>query len=185
MLALNFQTSTTAPMLINWAKFRENGSSGFNLRPQWLNQLVPASGSVQCGDLVARVERFSRPIPTCDKVRIQIFGARMLPRGNACVEVQLHDGGGGTAIQYRSSVCKTDSFSPDFDFDRVFPIQDSANAYFTFTVYSKDVSMAYYCIPLECMRQGYRAIHLVDSLYDPIAKGLSHLFVHVRKISNK
>jgi hypothetical protein len=52
-------------------------------------------------------------------------------------------------------------------------------------VYSKDVDFAYFCIPLECMREGYRAIHLVDNLYDPIAKGLCHLFVKVDKIVDK
>jgi hypothetical protein len=44
MLALNFQSSSELPMLINWAKFRENGGCGYNLRPQYLNDIVRASG---------------------------------------------------------------------------------------------------------------------------------------------
>jgi hypothetical protein len=101
MLALNFQSSTEAPMLINWAKFRENGngkkkertlfffiliffSVGYTLRPECLNEVVRASGSVQFGSLFAKVERFRRPDPICKKLIVQIFGG-LLKKMKHCV----------------------------------------------------------------------------------------------------
>jgi phosphatidylinositol phospholipase C delta len=175
MLALNFQSSTDAPMLINWAKFRENGSVGYNLRPDYLNLIVPASGSVQFGSLFAKVERFSRPEPICNRLRVHVYGGRQyVTRRATWVELALYDGT-SRADRYKTPPCNN-NFSPDYDFECVIPVTDSANAYLTMVVSSKEEgSFGFFCIPLECIREGYRAVHLMDSLYEPIAKGMCHL----------
>ncbi len=175
MLALNYQDSTAAPMLINWAKFRENGSQGYNLRPEYLNVIVPASGSCQFGSLTATVERFKRPEAVCNRVKVHVFGGRQFPtKGATWIELTLYDGS-SRQDRYKSPLSSND-FSPDFNYECSIPVTDSTNSFLSIVACSKESGQfAFFCIPLECVREGYRAVHLVDSLYEPIAKSMCHL----------
>jgi hypothetical protein len=184
MLALNFQTLNTYPMLINYAKFHENGNCGYNLRPQYLNKIVPASGRAEFGRLVAVVERFTRPKPICSRLRVQVFGARLLQSPVTALEVSLHDG--SARENKRVLTCDNPSgFCPDFEFDETFPVLDSANCYLTMIVFTKSESVAFFSIPLECLREGYRTCKLIDAYYRPIAKGICHLLCRFEKIQEK
>ncbi len=136
MLALNFQTSHEPPMLINWAKFRENGNVGYNLRPNYLNEIVRASGAVQFGSLFAKVERFKRPDPICKKLAIHIFGGRQFPVSRS-VWIELHICDGTNREDRYKTQIVSDSFAPDFKFDCEIPIVDSSNAYLVIIAHSK------------------------------------------------
>ena len=185
MLALNFQTTDSYPMLVNWAKFRENGNCGYLLRPHYLNKITPASGRVEFGNMVAIIERFTRPKSVCDGLKLKIFGARLLPKVanssvDPVVQVSLYDGSARN-VNLRSNLVKDNGFCPDFEFDETISIYDSDNSFLTFTIFSNNNAIAFYCIPINHIRDGYRVVELYDNHYDRINKGMCHLFCHFEK----
>ncbi len=91
---------------MNWAKFHKRGAqrfdnthfclfaaftviltiarlnqTGYLLRPKYLSELAPASGSAKVGGLFsAQVERFTRPPSRVSRVTVELYGARYLMR---------------------------------------------------------------------------------------------------------
>lgn len=47
----------------------------------------------------------------------------------------------------------------------------------------KDRKLGWYCIPLSCIRNGFRVVPLWDHQFQPIQ--FSHLFVHIQVIDLK
>lgn len=56
-------------------------------------------------------------------------------------------------------------------------MEDSVNGYLTVVVYNAkdDSHIAHFCAPLEMVREGYRALHMLDSQNNKLSKGACHV----------
>ena len=182
LVALNYQTNSP-PMWINYAKFEENAHSGFNLRRF---NFIPANtfggaGAVAKGKTNPEsLERFSRPMPQFQNLRLEMFGGRFFPVCSALYFViQLFDGE-SEAFRFKSDPV-ANSFAPDINFENLIPVSDTANSYLAISVWSSNnVNIAHWCGGLEMLRQGYRVLEMLDSNNKPIAKKMCHTLIRLQ-----
>eukprot|EP01106_Pelomyxa_sp_JSP_P008296 TRINITY_DN23504_c0_g1_i1.p1 TRINITY_DN23504_c0_g1~~TRINITY_DN23504_c0_g1_i1.p1 ORF type:complete len:263 (+),score=46.46 TRINITY_DN23504_c0_g1_i1:349-1137(+) len=156
-VALNYQTFSD-PMLLNDAKFRENGNCGYLLKPTSLLTFASPQGT---------------PVPKTPPVTLRIFvlSARQLPKATG-KQSQVVDpfvtinifGAPPDACEKKSKPIPNNGFNPLW------------NEAFQFTLASPDVDMvslsvvdrdtnriiAQYALPVSCIRQGYRVVPLLD-----------------------
>ncbi len=195
MVALNFQTPGPA-MWMNRAKFRENGHSGYNLRRvEALPCNYLANGAVAEGSSI------TRPAKAFSRLKVQLFGARLLPPaiqgGKDLVHfvVQVFDG--VSELKYKSEA-SANWLSPDVTFEQDIPIVDTYNSFllisavagsetivrffyflFIFSVRS-DHLQAHWCCGLENIREGFRACGMLDDQGHKIEKGMCVALVHIQ-----
>lgn len=155
VVALNYQTNSW-PMWVNYAKFRENGNLGYNLKyrhgekvlqtdgiynddfvPDQLAPLIPEGSHDDFGKSEKEKEEktITRPPSICSKITISLFGARLLPKAtrdtnDPYVVLELRDGSPEEELQsFTSKVVKDNGFNPNWEFKEEFNIKDSVNSY--------------------------------------------------------
>lgn len=163
MVALNFQTSD-APLLLNYGRYLQNGSSGYVLKDPSTLEFQPTSPKT---------------------VKIRIISGNCLPKPNGettgeeidpYVQIVTHDvvckeDSGKEEYKsstYFNSCVNNNGFCPvwnEGEFQE-FSISSPGVAMVQFYLMEEDVGIddkvAYAAIPVSCLRRGYRSIQLYD-----------------------
>ncbi|KAL7497098.1 hypothetical protein ACHAWT_007458 [Skeletonema menzelii] len=161
-------------MLLNDGRFRENGNTGYVLKPEYL-----------CSDSLGDLDDAMgchRP----RKVTIRILSGFCLPKSidimpgiqkrtiNPFVVVTLYDGSPASLLPpptFSSGVVKGNGLNPIWDENEAasFTCLNPALGIVSFAVYDhddvskKDLFIGGAAIPVSCMREGYRCVSLFDS----------------------
>ncbi len=163
LVALNIQTPDTSRRL-NDGRFRQNGNCGYVLKPD-----------------ILRLRDEPRPSPLT--LSIKILCGTCLPkckgdkRGeciNPYVIISVHDipidGGKENVMVHTTPHVSKNGFNPIWHQEHPFrfKIENPDVAMLQFSVWDKDVAyadnfIASSSIPLSCVREGYRAVHLFDA----------------------
>ena len=164
-------------MWINFAKFKVNGHTGYNLRPQISAYNSPISG-----------ESFSRPKQAIQTFKIRIFGARMLPQLSKIdlmdpyIKVVFRDGS-AKPISFVSKVVSDNALNPDFDLQCEAKLVDFENTFLCLSIFDSnpgtDALVCHWAAPVSAVRSGYRRVALLDSNFNTLSRGLCHALVHV------
>lgn len=175
MAALNFQTGDKA-MQLNQAKFMQNGSCGFVLRPDFMFRpdynpqdpsTLPENLSIILG--------------------VQVLGARYLSRKSVrgmvspYVEVEIC-GADYDNAKYKTKTIADNGFNPMWDEFFDFDVLNPDLALLRFVVFDVDMFgesnfIGQYTLPVRCIRPGYRSIPLKNAFSEELE--LSALLVHV------
>lgn len=161
MVALNIQTPDE-PLLINDGRFRENGGSGYVLKPS-----------------ILMVKEETEPRTT--KVEVKILSGSCLPKPfglstgeciDPYVKISLFDCHEGREIDssFITNHVFNNGFAPIWNFEDSFHfnVMNSSVAVMQFTVWNKnslpkdDEFIASASVPISCMRQGIRSVQLFD-----------------------
>ena len=173
IVALNYQTDSW-PMWINYCKFEENGHAGWNLRPDF----HPKEGVD-----AALGGAFSRPPSKFNRLKVTVFGARLLPRTerdilDPYVRLELYDGE-VEEQEFNSNAITDNGFNPNWDFECEFQVKDSSNSFFILRVIDEDAgqdaTVAHWGAPVECLRPGVRTCTLRDHNFNEFNKGMTHV----------
>ncbi|XP_068612358.1 1-phosphatidylinositol 4,5-bisphosphate phosphodiesterase delta-4-like [Brachionichthys hirsutus] len=180
IVALNFQTAGEG-MDLNDGLFRQNGSCGYVLKPGFMRQAE---------------KRFDpeKPHKRDDYqpvvLAIQVISGQQLPKVNIkedsivdpLVRVEIH----GIPVdqdKQETRYIENNGFNPVWYDTLRFPIRGPDLAMVRFVVEdydktSKNDFVGQYMLPLSCMQQGYRHIHLLSK--DGTSFPAASLFVHIR-----
>lgn len=162
MVALNIQTPD-GPLLVNDGRFRENGGSGYVLKPS----ILMTKEEVE---------------PRSTRVEVKILSGSCLPKpgglsSGECispyVKITLFDCDEGKEIDTNqvTNHVSSNGFSPIWSFGDSFNfnVRNSSVAVMQFTVWDKnslptrdDEFIASASVPISCMRQGIRSVQLFD-----------------------
>ena len=159
IVALNYQTCSN-PMILNRGKFRENGKTGFVLQPSYHKY------------------DFSYKL-----LKVKVMRAIHLPRtgetSDPFIAISIH--GESDKQRYKTKVVDNNGFNPCWDETTQFKITNPLSI-LLFKVKDKDVigskNIVHYAIPIHCIRQGIRAIHLEDNLDNKKNHGATVLLCH-------
>ena len=181
-------------MLVNDGRFRENGNTGYVLKPEYL-----------CSDSLGDLDDAMgchRP----RKVSIRILSGFYLPKSmdtnpgiqkrtiNPFVVVTMYDGSPASLLPlptFSSRVVKGNGLNPVWNETEAasFTCLNPALGIVSFTVYDhddvskKDLFIGSAAVPIRCIREGYRCISLFDSNNSRSgAMKFSSLFVEVKII---
>eukprot|EP00516_Mucochytrium_quahogii_P011768 CAMPEP_0203784074 /NCGR_PEP_ID=MMETSP0100_2-20121128/262_1 /ASSEMBLY_ACC=CAM_ASM_000210 /TAXON_ID=96639 /ORGANISM=" , Strain NY0313808BC1" /LENGTH=710 /DNA_ID=CAMNT_0050686011 /DNA_START=93 /DNA_END=2225 /DNA_ORIENTATION=- len=149
MAALNYQTMGTSVWLSH-GKFQENGGCGYVLKPQSLRMNTPS------------------PAPKIFWVTV-ISGHYITDRKasrlvDTYVEVSVHGLPQDTSAVRKSKIIRKNGFDPCWNASFRFNIQNEQLALLLFVVKSRDTGRVerQACIPLACLRMGYRVVPLFN-----------------------
>mmetsp|Transcript_2537 Transcript_2537/g.5411 ORF Transcript_2537/g.5411 Transcript_2537/m.5411 type:complete len:881 (-) Transcript_2537:42-2684(-) len=161
MAALNIQTPDEA-LLVNDGRFRENGGTGYVLKPS-----------------ILMMKEATEPRTTHLEVKILSGSCLPKPKGlsfGECIDPYVkislfdcHDGKEVNSSQ-TTNIVYNNGFSPIWNFEDLFhfDVQNSSVAVMQFTVWDKnslpkdDEVIASASVPISCMRQGIRSVQLFD-----------------------
>ncbi|XP_044043835.1 1-phosphatidylinositol 4,5-bisphosphate phosphodiesterase delta-4 isoform X2 [Siniperca chuatsi] len=180
IVALNFQTAGEG-MDLNDGLFRQNGSCGYVLKPSLMSEAEkrfdPETPQKQDG---------YQPVV----LTIQVISGQQLPKVNIkedsivdpLVRVEIHGVPMDQAKQ-ETRYIENNGFNPVWYDTLRFTIHTPELAMVRFVVEdydktSKNDFVGQYTLPLSCMQQGYRHIHLLSK--DGTSIPPSSLFVHIR-----
>ncbi|XP_026461252.1 1-phosphatidylinositol 4,5-bisphosphate phosphodiesterase gamma-1-like [Ctenocephalides felis] len=178
MVALNYQTPDK-PMQLNWAKFRDNGSCGYLLKPDFFfrDDFNPYDKNSLVG-----VE------PMC--ITLRVIGARHLGkcgkggRGTASpyVEVEVVGADFDSGVKLTSKPIADNGFNPLWNEVCEFEVANPYLALLRFVVQEEDVfgdpnfiGQATY--PVTCLRTGYRSVQLKNGYSEDLE--LACLLIHI------
>lgn len=181
-------------MLLNDGRFRENGNTGYVLKPEYL-----------CSDSLGDLDdAMGCHLPR--KVTIRILSGFCLPKSmdimpgiqkrtiNPFVVVTLYDGSPASLLPpptFSSGVVKGNGLNPVWNEDEAasFTCLNPALGIVSFAVYDhddvskKDLFIGSAAIPVRCIREGYRCVSLFDSNNSRSgAMKFASLFVNVKMI---
>jgi len=165
MVGMNTQTLSGMMLLVD-GRFRENGSSGYVLKPpRLINRIYHAELESEKGKTL-RIRIISgRFLPKPDCIRIK--NPPISPR----VKVIVYDGvpGKGT-VQHTTKIVTKNGINPVWKDDGAsFHIASPSVAVILFSVWDrdplnhKDYFIAASAIPFSCLRQGFRSVSLFDA----------------------
>lgn len=153
MVALNQQTSDLFLRLYR-GRFRENGSCGYVLKPEYL-----LSRSV---------------LPGRARITLNILGAHQLPKPLNSTQGEIIDpyvvasihGAPGDKARYQTKTVLDNGFNPLWNEVVVFEVSNVSLGILTLEVFDEDVTtsefVAYSSIPLTCLATGFRNCALLD-----------------------
>lgn len=180
IVALNFQTAGEG-MDLNDGLFSQNGSCGYVLRPSFMNEAERRFDP----DNPQKLDRYQPLILT-----VQVISGQQLPKVNIkegsivdpLVRVEIH-GVPMDQSKQETRWIENNGFNPVWYDTLRFTIHAPALAMVRFVVEdydktSKNDFVGQYTLPLTCMQQGYRHIHLLSK--DGTSIPPSSLFVHIR-----
>uniref|UniRef100_A0A4W3HJI4 Phosphoinositide phospholipase C n=1 Tax=Callorhinchus milii TaxID=7868 RepID=A0A4W3HJI4_CALMI len=181
IVALNFQTAGEH-MDLNDGLFSQNGRCGFVLKPWFMRTSVTTFDPEHPTGTTG-----FRPIT----LTIQIISGQQLPKVanskqgsivDPLVRVEIH-GTPGDCARQETKYIDNNGFNPVWYETLTFSIQVPELALIRFVVEDYDMTskndfVGQFTMPLSCVQQGYRHIHLLsrDGTYIPP----SSLFVHIR-----
>jgi len=166
LVAMNIQSSSGMTLLVD-GRFRENGSTGYVLKPQRLLEKKVYMDEVEKeSPKTLRLRVISGqnlPKPDCARKKSPI----VCPR----VKVIVYDGiPGKGSVQHTTKVVDKNGFNPVWDDEgATFNIASPSVAVVLFSVWDadedteKDYFIATSAIPFTCLRQGFRNIVLFDA----------------------
>uniref|UniRef100_A0A1Y1KG69 1-phosphatidylinositol 4,5-bisphosphate phosphodiesterase gamma n=1 Tax=Photinus pyralis TaxID=7054 RepID=A0A1Y1KG69_PHOPY len=177
MVALNFQTGDK-PMQLNQAKFRDNGNSGYLLKPRFMfrdefdpydkNTLVdvePMTISIRI--IAARHLSKSKKGMASPFVEVEIVGAEF-DSGVKLTTKPISDNGFNPVW---NEICEFDVCNPDFALLR-FLVQDE-------DVFGDPNFIGQATYPVTCLRTGYRSVCLKNMYNEDVELG--SLLIHISK----
>ncbi|XP_068165237.1 1-phosphatidylinositol 4,5-bisphosphate phosphodiesterase delta-4 isoform X1 [Antennarius striatus] len=184
IVALNFQTAGEG-MDLNDGLFRQNGSCGYVLKPSFMRQAEkrfdPETPHKRDG---------YQPVVLSIQVHMKVISGQQLPKVNIkedsivdpLVRVEIH----GVPLdqdKQETRYIDNNGFNPVWYDTLRFPIRCPELAMVRFVVEdydktSKNDFVGQYILPLSCMQQGYRHIHLLSK--DGTSIPPASLFVHIR-----
>ncbi|XP_055373041.1 1-phosphatidylinositol 4,5-bisphosphate phosphodiesterase gamma-1 [Condylostylus longicornis] len=175
MIALNYQTADK-PMQLNQAKFRDNGSCGYILKPNFMFNSIfdPNDPST----LIGVPEKI---------ITIRIIAARHLCRSgknipnNPLVAIEVLGASFDTGIKHKTRVLDN-GFNPFWNETCEFTVRNPYFALLRFEVQDEDMFaerhfVAQGTFPVQCLLTGYRSIPLRNKFNEELE--LSSLLVHI------
>lgn len=162
LAALNYQTADL-PMTLNRAMFAYNGGSqcGYVLKPDYMRAGGP--------------EISPETAPVVLELTVTVISARCIPKpaGSSKGEIvdpfvvlQLHGAAQDASEEVKTATVQNNGFNPVWNSQFSFPIHFPEVAFLSFTVYDEDALktnfIARSAVPVHCIRQGYRAVALLD-----------------------
>ncbi|XP_017285512.1 1-phosphatidylinositol 4,5-bisphosphate phosphodiesterase delta-4 [Kryptolebias marmoratus] len=180
IVALNFQTAGEG-MDLNDGLFSQNGRCGYVLKPSFMRDTVKRFDP----DMPQQQDKYQPVVLT-----VQVISGQQLPKVNIkkdsivdpLVRVEIHGVPMDQAKQ-ETRYIDNNGFNPVWYDTLRFTIHTPEIAIVRFVVEdydktSKNDFVGQYTLPLSCMQQGYRHIHLLSK--DGTSISPSSLFVHVR-----
>uniref|UniRef100_A0A646QFE3 Phosphoinositide phospholipase C n=1 Tax=Hemiscolopendra marginata TaxID=943146 RepID=A0A646QFE3_9MYRI len=160
IVALNYQTRDFA-MMVNEAKFQDNGECGYLLKPEFLRD----------DSISSRVRnKFNKKTLT-----LQILSGTCLPKPRRLSTGEIIDpyvivdilGHPDDQKTFKTNYVHNNGFNPVWTetFKIEIQVPDLALVHFIvrdYTAMRSDEKIGEYCIPFNCMQQGYRVVHLRD-----------------------
>jgi len=184
VVALNYQTFDIN-LKLNEGRFQKNGRTGYIIKPDCMRKL---------GNNEITWKGCSEMPPT-KSIRIHIISAWRLSNliaknvkddlKNVSCKVRLSLYSGHVEIQpFESELIKDNLLNPRVDLDQCFNVFHEELDMLMFEITDKDGSevYAYYSIPVDCVRTGYRTVPLKDNDYG--RNTVSELFVKVYPLKN-
>jgi len=188
LVSVNVQASSGMLLLVD-GRFRENGSTGYVLKPERLKE----GGS----RVTTFHEQIEKEFPK--QLSLRILSGHGLPKPEGVsksvptisprVKVVLYDGVPGEgSVQHTSKTVTRNGFCPVWNEENgaTFTISSPSTAMVLFTVWdrdnavNKDFFIAASAIPFSCLRKGYRSIPLFDSNHSRSgAYGLASLLLDI------
>ncbi|XP_043670796.1 1-phosphatidylinositol 4,5-bisphosphate phosphodiesterase gamma-1 [Vespula pensylvanica] len=179
MVALNYQTGDKS-MQLNQAKFKENGSCGYVLKPDFMfrDDFNPYDKNCLYG-----IDAL--------KISLKIIGARHLirsGRGTASpfVEIEVIGADFDNGTKITTKTIHDNGFNPMWNESCEFEIYNPYFALIRFVVQDEDmfgdsnfIGQATY--PVRCLRTGYRSVTLKNNYSEDLE--LAALLVHIRIIN--
>ncbi|XP_032527814.2 1-phosphatidylinositol 4,5-bisphosphate phosphodiesterase gamma-1 [Danaus plexippus] len=170
LVALNYQTPDK-PMQLNMGKFRENGGSGYVLKPSYM---------LEAG------ARARSPV----SILLRLIGARHLcksGRGTASpfVEVEIIGAEHDSGVKLVTKTVTDNGINPIWNDICEFEVSNPELALIRFLVQDEDMFgdpnfMGQATYPLRCLRPGYRSVALTNGYSEELE--LSSLLVHLSYI---
>ncbi|KAJ2954035.1 hypothetical protein O0L34_g2246 [Tuta absoluta] len=176
LVALNYQTPDKA-MQINVGKFRENGSCGYILKPEYMFEEAYNPYDKRS------IEKKVTPLT----VKLRVIGARHLcksGRGTASpfVEVEIIGAEYDSGVKLVTKTVSDNGINPIWNDIIEFDVANPDLALIRFLVQDEDmfgdpnlIGQATY--PLKCLRTGYRSVVLHNNYSDELE--LSSVLVHI------
>ena len=155
LVALNYQTKLDVNTMANFGRFRENGLSGYVLKPEYL-----------------RVDN-ARPSPAV-RLLVHVISAQQLPKPKGGQGGEIIDpyvvvsmtGGAGDEASFKTATVNDNGFNPVFNEVFAFNIRNPDVAVLNFAVWDEDVGshdfVGFTSLPVSCMRAGVRSVALFD-----------------------
>ncbi|XP_057336190.1 1-phosphatidylinositol 4,5-bisphosphate phosphodiesterase gamma-1 [Microplitis mediator] len=176
MVALNYQTGDKS-MQLNQAKFRENGYSGYILKPDFM---FDDNYNAYDKKLLKGIEGF--------KIKLKIIGARHLNKSGGksivspYVEIEIIGADYDNGNKLTTKTISDNGFNPIWNESCEFNIINTNFSFIRFLVQDEDVfgdcnfiGQATY--PVKCLRTGYRSVPLKNQYSEDLE--LSSLLVHI------
>ena len=186
MIALNIQTNDINLLIYN-SIFQQNGgvNSGYVLKPKFLRQDSPKDKRIYPFEMIKIKLKLNinilsgQQISAVKKNNNQSFYLEICLRG--CKQDESEN------KVFKSEIIKKNWFNPKFTLNAEFNIRCTELCFILFHIYSKndvmaDERIAWYCIPLNCIRQGYRVIPLLNNQLNPIEN--CFLFANIKVIKS-
>ncbi|KAK3104139.1 hypothetical protein FSP39_024731 [Pinctada imbricata] len=180
VVALNFQTASE-PMMINTAKYMDNGGAGYLLKPEflraglWNYTYTEICNKYQAYNLYKIVISGSQiPKPKDSKkgevidpfLKIDVYGAKQDTRS------------------VKTSHIDNNGFNPRWDEEVTFNISLPELAIVRFSVYDRDPGkddfIGYFALPFHCIQQGYRHFPLYTKIGDKVPQTLIFIRTDIR-----
>ena len=186
MTAMNMQTNDISLLLYN-SIFQENGgvNSGYVLKPHFLRSDIEPTHRIypymmQKVKQTLRIKILSgQKISGNNKNSIQNIFLEVLLRGHRLDEMENKI--------YKSEIIKKNSLYVVFNMVVEFEIRCPDICFIIFQLFARNdlmcnERMAWYCIPFNCIRQGYRIIPLLNNSLIPIENKLLFAYVQINKL---
>ena len=154
LVALNYHTPDQG-MHLNYGKFRENGNSGYVLKPQWMmNPSAVKTPAVKLTVLIMSATQLPKPGGVLKGEIIDPF-----------VVVEVH--AGNTVQDKRTRTINDNGFNPTWNEVFTFEVANPDISMLIFTVFDEDVGsqefIAFGSLPVTCIRPGIRLVNLLDA----------------------
>jgi hypothetical protein len=156
LVSMTFHSADES-LLVGDGRFRQNGSCGYALKPQYLT------------DNSSRLE-------TTQSWSFCVLGGFSLPKlgrriGKPCIRISLYEGSTEeTLIMYKTKSSFSNGLNPVWDSKEVlsFTVKKPSIAIISFSVWDRideksEVFVAGAGLPVSCLREGYRSISLFDA----------------------
>lgn len=153
LVALNYQTPDQG-MHLNYGKFRENGYSGYVLKPQWMmNPVAVRTPAVKLTVLIMSASQLPKPGGVLRGEVIDPF-----------VVVSVH--AGNTVQEKKTRTINDNGFNPTWNEVFTFEVSNPDISMLLFAVFDEDVGsqefIAFGSLPVTCIRPGIRLVNLLD-----------------------
>ncbi|KAH3760283.1 phosphoinositide-specific phospholipase C [Pelomyxa schiedti] len=175
-VALNYQTSSE-PMWLNTAKFRENSTAGYLLKPLYMRETMGFTPQTPL-----KTTRFTNLV-------VRVLSARQLPKYSGSAKGEVIDpfvvlsicGVPQDSAEKKTKTIMNNGFSPSWEETFEFPLTAPELDILLIKVEDWDQvgrpnKVAHYAVPVHCIRPGYRCVPLFDNTDTPTP--LSNLFCH-------